>query len=451
MNYQADDTIAAIATPSGSGAIAIVRISGDKALEITREIVGIKPRARHAHICSFSDENKNILDQGLVLFFPGPNSFTGEDLAELHCHGGVVISDWLLSTVLSLGARAAEPGEFTLRAFLNNKIDLTQAEAVADLISSGSREAAQAAFRSLNGTFSDGVEKLQKNLTETRAHIEAWLDFPDEDIEPAQVQELGARLKDNIEALERIDSSAREGVQLRDGIDIVIAGPPNVGKSSLMNRLAGYDAAIVAKIPGTTRDPLKEHLSIDGLPVTLTDTAGFRASNDPIELEGVRRGKQAIERANHLLWMVDVRDELSVSLENARKYCDIDTAITILQNKVDLVSQNTKLFDCEDLTVIRLSALTGEGVSILREHIKSLADFGGESSGTFSARSRHINALQRAHENITSASKELLSNRALELAAEDLRTAQSALSELTGEVSSDDLLGEIFSGFCIGK
>ncbi len=451
LNYEIEDTIAAIATPPGPGGIAIVRISGAKALPIIREIAGLEPRPRHAHICTFSDKNGMAMDHGLVLFFPGPHSFTGEDVVELHGHGGLIVSEWLLSSVLGLGARAAEPGEFTLRAFLNDKIDLTQAEAVADLVNSGSREAAQAALRSLDGVFSEQVKTLQKNLTEVRVHIEAWLDFPDEDIEPAKVVEIQDQLKESVRFLEHLRSVARDGVQLRDGVDIVIAGPPNVGKSSLMNRLAGYDAAIVTPIPGTTRDLLREHLSIDGLPVTLTDTAGFRVSSDPIETEGVRRAQLAIERADRIFWMVDVQDDLDKALEAVRCEFGPDSAVTILQNKIDLVSENADCFAHENVTIIRLSALTGEGISILREHMKSLAGFGGEVPGTFSARSRHIDALQRAENSIRNAKKELFGNKALELVAEELRFGQSALSELTGAISSDDLLGEIFSGFCIGK
>ncbi len=451
MNYEIEDTIAAIATPPGSGAIAIVRISGPNALPIIKKIAGLTPRPRHAHMCALKDESGVIIDHGLIIFFPRPHSFTGEDVVELHGHGGVVVSEWLLSRVLHLGARAAEPGEFTLRAFLNDKIDLAQAEAVADLINSGSREAAQAALRSLDGAFSERVLRLQKTLTKARVHIEAWLDFPDEDIEPAQIVEIQDHLKESISFLEHLRSVARDGVQLRDGVDIVIAGRPNVGKSSLMNCLAGHDAAIVTPIAGTTRDLLREHLSIDGLPITLTDTAGFRVSSDPIETEGVRRAQVAIGSADRLFWMVEAQDELETALKEAHQEFGDDKPMTILQNKIDLLSENADSFEHEGVTIIRLSVLTGEGVSLLREHIKSLAGFGGEVSGTFSARSRHIDALQRAESSIRSAQEELFGNKALEIVSEELRAGQSALSELTGEISSDDLLGEIFSGFCIGK
>ena len=451
MDYKANDTIAALATPPGRGAVAIVRVSGTKAVSIARELAGLEPRPRHAHVCTFRDEAGLAVDQGLVLFFPGPRSFTGEDVVELHGHGGVVVSDWLLSNALRLGARAAEPGEFTLRAFLNDKLDLAQAEAIADLVNSGSRVAARAAMRSLDGEFSHRVDEVQKLLTDLRVQLEAWLDFPDEELELEDTSDLETRFGTALDALERLRSGAREGVVLRDGLNVVIAGPPNAGKSSLMNRLAGYDAAIVTRIPGTTRDPLREHLSLDGLPVSLTDTAGFRASHDPVEAEGIRRAQRAAERADRLLWIVDIREDLNEGLAQVRSEIGDDAAVTVIQNKVDLVPAEPGRFERDGLTVVRLSALTGEGVSILREHLKALAGYGGEVAGAFSARSRHLDALRRAESYVRDARTQLLQVGALELAAEELRSAQSALSELTGAMTSDDLLGEIFSSFCIGK
>ena len=420
-------------------------------MPIARELSGIDPRPRYAHVCTFRDAAGLAIDHGLMLFFPGPRSFTGEDVVEFHGHGGAVVSDWLLDNALRLGARAAEPGEFTLRAFLNEKLDLAQAEAVADLVNSGSRAAARAATRSLEGVFSGSVQEVQKLLTELRVQLEAWLDFPDEELELEDTGDLEARFEAAIGSLERLRSRAREGAVLRDGLNVVIAGPPNVGKSSLMNRLAGYDAAIVTQIPGTTRDPLREHLSIDGLPVSLTDTAGFRASRDPVETEGVRRARLAVERADRLLWMVDVRDDLEAAMAQARHEAGDDVAVTVIQNKVDLIPAGAGRLERDGLTVMRLSALTGEGVPLLREHMKALAGFAGEVAGTFSARSRHLDALKRAESYVRDARAQLLQTRALELAAEELRSAQSALSEVTGEMTSDDLLGEIFSSFCIGK
>ena len=456
MDYKANDTIAALATPPGRGAVAIVRVSGTKAGSIARELAGLEPRPRHAHVCTFRDEAGLAVDQGLILFFPGPRSFTGEDVVELHGHGGVVVSDWLLGNVLRLGARPAEPGEFTLRAFLNDKLDLAQAEAIADLVNSGSRVAARAAMRSLDGEFSHRVDEVQKLLTDLRVQLEAWLDFPDEELELEELEledtgDLKIGFRTALDSLERLRSGAREGVVLRDGLNVVIAGPPNAGKSSLMNRLAGYDAAIVTRIPGTTRDPLREHLSLDGLPVSLTDTAGFRASHDPVEAEGIRRAQRAAERADRLLWIVDIREDLNEGLAQVRSEIGDDAAVTVIQNKVDLVPAEPGRFERDGLTVVRLSALTGEGVSILREHLKALAGYGGEVAGAFSARSRHLDALRRAESYVRDARTQLLQVGALELAAEELRSAQSALSELTGAMTSDDLLGEIFSSFCIGK
>ena len=444
-----DDTIAALATPPGRGAVSIVRVSGAKALTIGMELAGLRPSPRHAHVCTFRDRAGLPVDRGMVLFFPGPKSSTGEDVIELHGHGGMVVSDWLLSQAYRLGARPAEPGEFTLRAFLNDKLDLAQAEAVADLVDSGSRVAARAAARSLCGVFSKRIRELQTALTALRVRLEAWLDFPDEELEPDGDLEAGFGAVSDL--LERLLDEARQGAVLRDGLNVVIAGPPNAGKSSLMNRLAGYDAAIVTQIPGTTRDPLREYLSVDGLPVCVTDTAGFRTSTDPVEAEGVRRAQRAVEHADRVLWMVDTRHDLPAEVTRARTEIAGDVALTVIRNKVDLVPQGPGLEDHDGLPVIRLSALTGEGTELLREHLKEISGFGGESSGTFSARSRHLDALLRARTHIRAGFGQLKAEMALELAAEELRSAQGALGELTGELTSDDLLGEIFASFCIGK
>ena len=446
-----DDTIAALATPPGRGAVSIVRVSGAEALNISMELAGLRPQPRHAHVCTFRDEAGRPVDRGMVLFFPGPGSSTGDDVVELHGHGGMVVSDWLLNQALRLGARPAEPGEFTLRAFLNDKLDLAQAEAVADLVDSGSRAAARAAARSLCGAFSKRVEQLQAALTALRVRLEAWLDFPDEELELDPDGDLEAGFGSVTALLDRLLDEARQGAVLRDGLNVVIAGPPNAGKSSLMNRLAGYDAAIVTQIPGTTRDPLREYLSVDGLPVCITDTAGFRPATDPVEVEGVRRAQRAVEHADRVLWLVDVRDDLGVELARARAEVDVDTALTVIRNKVDLVSEGSGTEQYEGLPVIRLSALTGDGTELLREHLKGITGFGGESPGTFSARSRHLDALLRARVHVRDGFHQLQAHRALELAAEELRAAQGALGELTGDVTSDDLLGEIFASFCIGK
>ncbi len=445
------DTIAALATPPGRGAVSIVRVSGAEALNIGMELAGLRLNPRRAQVCTFRDDAGQPVDQGMVLFFPGPRSFTGEDVVELHGHGGMVVSDWLLNQAFRLGARPAEPGEFTLRAFLNDKLDLAQAEAVADLVDSGSRAAARAAARSLCGAFSKRVEELQAALTSLRVRVEAWLDFPEEELELDSAAGLEAGFISVSERLERLLGEARQGAVLRDGLNVVIAGPPNAGKSSLMNRLAGYDAAIVTRIPGTTRDPLREYLSVDGLPVCITDTAGFRPATDPLEAEGVRRAQRAVQRADLVLWLVDIREDLTAEASRARAEVAGDTALTMVRNKVDLVPKEPGLEECDGLSAIRLSALTGDGIELLREHLKRVSGFGGESPGTFSARSRHLDALLRARTHIGAGLNRLQAERALELAAEELRAAQGALGELTGEVTSDDLLGEIFASFCIGK
>ncbi len=446
------DTIAAVATPPGRGAIAIVRITGADACAIARAITGVNPVERRATLCSFRDAHGEPVDRGLMLFFPAPRSFTGEDVVELHGHGGTIVSDSLLATVFARGARPAEPGEFTLRAFLNDKLDLTQAEAIADLIDSGSQAAARAALRSLEGQFSDQVAELQANLTALRVHIEAWLDFPDEDLELDAVEALRERFATTRQALSALLAGARQGAVLHTGLSVVIAGPPNAGKSSLLNRLAGYDAAIVTHIPGTTRDPLREHISLDGLPINVIDTAGLRESTDPIEIEGMRRSHAAVERADCLLWVVDIAEDIDGVLRDLQETLAPATRrATIVQNKVDLTGDDPTTFEIEGIGVVRLSALTGEGLPLLIEHLKTIAGYAADAPGTLGARTRHVAALERAGAALDRAQTQLLEFRALELAAEELRGAQTALSEITGKVTSDDLLGEIFSSFCIGK
>lgn len=445
------DTIAAIATAPGRAAIAIVRISGPDAARIATALTGTAPIDRGVELCDFLGADGARVDQGLMLYFRGPRSFTGEDVVELHGHGGTVVSDAVLAATLERGARLAEPGEFALRAFLNDKLDLAQAEAIADLIDSGSQAAARAALRSLEGVFSTEVQCLQAALTGLRVQIEAWLDFPDEDLEIDAMGELTARFDAVLARLQTLSAAARQGAVLRAGLSVVIAGPPNAGKSSLMNRLAGYDAAIVTAIPGTTRDPLKEHISLDGLPINLVDTAGLRVSEDPVEVEGIRRSHAAVGRADRLLWIVDIAADLGATAgELGREYPDGPPA-TIVQNKVDLVAGKPGLLDVAGLPVVRLSALTGEGLPLLVAHLKQLAGYAGENGGAISARTRHLAGLKRASTGIEAARDRFVDEMALELAAEELRAAQTALSEITGEISSDDLLGEIFGSFCIGK
>ena len=449
MDYQRDDTIAALATAPGTGAVAIVRLSGPQAREIARALTGIEARPRYAELCTFRDQQGQVLDEGLMLFFPAPRSYTGEDVVELQGHGGRVVSDALLVAAYARGARAAEPGEFTLRAFLNDKLDLLQAEAVADLIASGSTLAARAALRSLDGEFSTSVNQLQERVTALRVRIEAWLDFPDEELPFDAAPDCLAEIDALLASLDSLAARARSGRALRDGLTVAIAGPPNVGKSSLLNRLAGYDAAIVTDIPGTTRDPLREQLTLDGLPVTVVDTAGLRETGDRIEREGVQRARSEVARADHVLWLADAREPVAAAIAAARAALAPDTSFTLVANKIDLLDGRAAMVVVDGATVVFLSALTGAGLTLLTARLKAVAAYPTELAGTFSARRRHLEALGRAREHVVLARGEM--RGALELTAEHLRNAQTALSELTGELTSDDLLGEIFATFCIGK
>ena len=470
MREQRDDTIAALATAPGAAAVAIVRLSGPNARAIGVALTGVEARPRYAELCSFRGPSGEALDRGLVLYFPGPRSYTGEDVVELHGHGGRVVADALLAHAYALGARPAEPGEFTLRAFLNDKVDLLQAEAVADLVASGSIAAARAALRSLGGQFSTQVAALQAALTQLRVKIEAWLDFPEEEIRFDAGHECAAALDALLADLDVLARAARSGAVLRDGLNVAIAGPPNAGKSSLLNRLAGYDAAIVTDVPGTTRDPLREHLALEGLPITIVDTAGLRDSADPVEQEGLRRARLEAGRADRVLWVVDVREPLDVALAAARANLG-DSPFTLLRNKIDLSDDAARsdaerrsgshatgathstgaanAVETEPVPVLAISALTGAGIDALIAHLHVIAGYNPAATGTFSARRRHLAALERAGSRLVAARAEL--DGALELAAEELRGAQAALGELTGELTSDDLLGEIFATFCIGK
>lgn len=449
MALRRDDTIAALATAPGIGALAVVRLSGPRASAIARELMPTVPPPRQAELRTFRDARGAPIDRGLVLFFPAPDSFTGEDVVELHCHGGHVVSDALLAAAYAHGARPAEPGEFTLRAFLNDKIDLLQAEAIADLISSGSASAARSALRSLEGEFSTAVAELQQALTTLRVRIEAWLDFPEEELPFDAAPECVAELEALIAKLDELRARARSGRALRDGLSVAIAGPPNAGKSSLLNKLAGYDAAIVTDIPGTTRDPLREQLTLDGLPVTVVDTAGLRDTDDPIEREGVRRARLELARADRLLWVADARQAPAAAVAAARSAHPADGALTIVANKVDLAGSGPRVTEEQGTRIVYVSALTGAGLDLLVAHLKEAAGISADPTGTFSARRRHLDALARTRAELEATRPHL--GGALELAAEHLRDAQASLSELTGELTSDDLLGEIFSTFCIGK
>ena len=441
----AADTIAAVATPPGHGAVGIVRVSGPRAATVAGVLLGALPPARRAVVRTFRDRDGAAIDRGLVLWFPGPDSYTGEDTLELHGHGGPAVMDAVLARVLELGARAARPGEFTERAFLNGRLDLAQAEAVADLIETADAAGARAAMRSLEGAFSDRVHTLVDQLIDLRAWIEAALDFPDEEIDFLADRTLHERLAGLRHLLAQTRSAAAEGRRLVEGLTLVIAGAPNVGKSSLLNLLAGTDAAIVTDVAGTTRDLLRERIRIAGVPLTAIDTAGLRATRDPVESEGVRRAHAALSRADRILLVVDAADPGPWPSE-----LPDGIPIDLVRNKVDLTGEPAGVAHGETGHAFNLSAVTGAGVDALRAHLRQVLGGTGDS-GVFSARRRHIEALDEAGRSIERAAAELDQSASGELAAECLRQAQHALGRITGTVTTEDLLGEIFSRFCIGK
>jgi len=443
------DTIAAAATAAGRAAIGVVRISGPDAARIARAVCGRELKPRHAELCRFRAADGETIDEGIALYFPKPASFTGEDVVELQCHGSPIVVDWLLEAVGGLGARAAGPGEFSLRAFLNDKLDLTQAEAIADLIASGSRAQVRAAGHSLAGRFSERVAGLQAKLTELRARAETWLDFPDEDIDHTALAELEERWTALREAMALVEHEAAHGSRLSDGLDVALAGLPNAGKSSLMNQLAGAETAIVTEVPGTTRDTLRETIVLGGIALTLVDMAGLRRTEDRVEGEGVRRAEAEIAKADRVLWVADIQDGLELAQSGARRAIPQDKPYDIVLNKIDVIHGLPRQFDDGGSTVIALSAKTGAGVDALRRHLRALAGLDESHEGGFSARRRHLAALAKAREHVEAAGPLLATG--LELAAEELKAAQAALDALTGEHTSDDLLGEIFSSFCIGK
>lgn len=469
----ATKTIAAIATAPGRGGIGIVRISGPLTKTIAQTLLGSIPQPRYASYADFKDSDNSTIDQGLALYFPAPNSFTGEDVLELHGHGGPVILDALLQRVIGLGAELAKPGEFSERAFLNNKLDLAQAEAIADLIDASSLQAARAAVRSLQGEFSKQINILTEQLIRLRVYVEAAIDFPEEEIDFLSDGKIKTDLEKLLDHLNHIQTIAQQGSLLRDGMTVVIAGPPNAGKSSLLNALSGRDVAIVTDIAGTTRDVLREHIQINGIPLHIVDTAGLRASHDPVEQIGIARAREQMTQADHVLLVVDSQhtsEELVKTLKSLWSDVPHHCPVTIIYNKIDLVhrmSEKQLLSGCADdlgllellkamalekvpATVIKLSAKTQEGLNLLREHLQNTIGTQVRES-TFSARRRHLVALDNAYQAILRGQQQLEINRAGELLAEELRLAQQVLNTITGEFTSDDLLGEIFSSFCIGK
>ena len=443
------DTIVAAATPPGAGGVAVVRLSGPGAEEICTRMTGSLPPPREAVLSHIADAAGREIDRGLVISFPAPNSFTGEAVVELHCHGGPMLVSAIIKAAIELGARHALPGEFSKRAYLNDKLDLVQAEAIADLIGSGTEQAARAALRSLTGAFSRSVDELQEQLTALRLHTEAALDFPEEEIDFLSDSALTKKADDTALAFKTLLQGATIGRVLRDGFQMIIIGRPNVGKSSLLNLLSGQDAAIVTEVAGTTRDILREQINIDGLAVELVDTAGLRSDPDRIEAEGIRRAREAISKADAILWIQDASAANQETINELEPTINEDMPVIIVRNKIDLLDETAG--EGGSPGTINLSAKTGAGIEALRTEIRRLAGFKDLGEGAFTARRRHLQAIEAAMAHFDSGRQALADERAGEIFAEELRLAQMALGEITGEFSSDELLGKIFSEFCIGK
>ena len=454
------DTIVAPATAPGRGGIGVVRLSGPGVPVIASALLGGRlPEPRRATLATFRDGAGEAIDSGLALYFPAPHSYTGEAVLELHGHGGPAVLASLVARAIELGARRAEPGEFTRRAYLNDKLDLAQAEAVADLIDAGSQAAARAALRSLQGAFSAEVHGLVEGLIELRVWVEAAIDFPEEDIDFLADPALNARVEALRARFDAVTQAARQGRVLRDGLTVVIAGRPNAGKSSLLNALAGHEAAIVTDLPGTTRDVVREQLDLDGLPLQVLDTAGLRVADegpaDVVEAEGIRRTRAEIARADRVLFVVDAAtDPAATAYTDERASLPPGVPVTLVYNKVDLVTVDLPTAGGAEVpdvdAQLRLSARTGEGLAALRAHLQAAIGYSPTDTGAVSARARHLEALTRARAALEAACT-LLPARRGELVAEELRLAQRALGEITGEFTSDDLLGRIFGSFCIGK
>jgi tRNA modification GTPase len=448
MNSNNPDTIAAIATPPGNGGVGIIRISGVLVPQIAKQLLNKPLQPRLALYSAFREYDGSIIDSGISLYFPAPASYTGEDILELQGHGGSVVLDMLLRRVLSLGARLANPGEFTERAFLNNKLDLAQAEAVADLIESSTEQSARSAQKSMQGIFSAQINELVDDLTELRTYVEAAIDFVDEEIDFLTDGVVENRLIKLLQRIQKIQKTAQQGRLLREGMTVVLAGKPNAGKSSLLNALAGHEAAIVTDIAGTTRDILKERIQLDGMPLHIIDTAGLRESDNSIEKEGIRRAHEEIRKADKILLLIDAREPETQSLLQT---LPTDIPITKIYNKIDLLGIAPDIKESTEGTHIYLSVKTGEGMELLKQHLKHSVGFNEATDNVFIARRRHIEALRKGYEFVESALNQLQTSQAGELVAEDLRQAQMSLAEITGQFTSDDLLGKIFSSFCIGK
>jgi tRNA modification GTPase len=448
------DIIAAIATPPGRGGVGVVRVSGKDLQQIIQEILGYFPKKRHASLSNFKDGNGLIIDQGIAVFYPSPRSYTGEDVLELQGHGGPAIMDMLLSRCLSLGARLAQPGEFTLRAFLNNKLDLAQAESVADIIDASTGEAVRCAMRSLQGEFSAAIHALTQAIIDLRMFVEATLDFPEEETSFLRHADVYNKLKNIKSELEHIITAARQGSLLREGIHVVLVGQPNVGKSSLMNKLAKEEVAIVTATPGTTRDAIRETIQIEGVPIHLIDTAGLRETDDDVEKIGIARAWEAIEKGGLVLLLTDCRSGLTTEDQGILDKLPAGVPLIHIGNKIDLLKEVPLVSDKKEKAEIYLSAKTGAGIEQLRQKLLEIIGWKSDSptcEGLFMARHRHLKALAETKKHLESACNITKQDIRAELLAEELRLAQQTLSSITGEFSADDLLGEIFSRFCIGK
>ena len=450
------DTIVAQATAPGRGGVGIIRVSGPLASKVALEVTGKELRPRYAEYLPFTSEDGTQLDQGIALYFPNPNSFTGEDVLELQGHGGPVVMDMLIKRILQIpGIRTARPGEFSERAFMNDKLDLAQAEAIADLIDASSEEAAKSALKSLQGAFSNHIHTLVESLIHLRIYVEAAIDFPEEEIDFLADGKVSADLQTIIDNLAAVRREANQGAIMREGMKVVIAGRPNAGKSSLLNALSGKESAIVTDIAGTTRDVLREHIHIDGMPLHIIDTAGLRDASDEVEKIGIERAWEEISQADRVLFMVDgtttdATDPKDIWPDFVDRLPD-HMGMTVIRNKVDQTDENLGICHVNSPTLIRLSAKTGAGVDALRTHLKECMGFAGGNEGGFMARRRHLEALEKAAEHLDIGQQQLEGYMAGEILAEELRIAQQHLSEITGEFTSDDLLGRIFSSFCIGK
>ena len=450
------ETIVAQATAPGRGGVGIIRVSGPEVENVAKIILGKVPKLRYAEYLPFKDQCQEVLDQGIALLFKAPNSFTGEDVLELQGHGGPVVMDMLIKAILTLkNIRIANPGEFSERAFMNDKLDLAQAEAIADLIDATSEQAAKSAMNSLQGEFSAKIDVLVESLTHLRIYVEASIDFPEEEVDFLTDGKIATELAQIIANLDAVQAQAKQGAMLRDGMKVVIAGRPNAGKSSLLNTLVGIDRAIVTEIAGTTRDVMREHIHLDGMPLHIIDTAGLRESADEVEKIGIERAWAEINSADRVLFMLDATTTDAQNpyeiwpdfIERLPK----NIGLTVVRNKADLTGEALTITEDQKHPVYRISAKTGEGVDALKEHLKNIMGYQGPSEGGFMARRRHLDAIDKAQQHLLEGKVQLEEYQAGELLAEELRLTQQALSEITGEFSSDDLLGRIFSSFCLGK